>query len=227
VAKKKKSRVPAPPKRNVQAPRPYQAPRDPRRTKLLFLAFGAAILVAAAAVGIAMAVGGGDGGGIEASESCEVTDFSPQGRSHVEELQDDFEYNSIPATSGPHYGQPRGPAIWNVYTEPVQQERLVHNLEHGGVVVQYGGEIPQATVSELVNWYEDDPRGVLLAPLPPELEEERPELAGKVALTAWTHLMTCDTFEEDAFDSFLDEYRGPQGDAPEKFPLDAMQPGSQ
>lgn len=227
MAKKKKSRVPAPPKRTVQAPRPYHAPRDPRRTRLLFLGLGAAILVAAAVVGIAMVASGGDGGGVEASEICEVEDFSAQGRAHVEELEEDFEYNSIPATSGPHFGQPRGPAIWNLYTDPVRQESLVHNLEHGGVVVQYGSEVREATVDQIVAWYQDDPRGLVVAPLPPALEEEEPALAGQVALTAWTHLMTCDTFDESAFDDFVDEYRGPQGDAPEKFPLDALQQGSQ
>ena len=227
MAKKKKSRVPAPPKRGVQAPRPYHAPRDPRRTRLLFLGVGAAVLVAAAVVGITMVAAGGGGGGVEASEVCDVETFEEQGRDHVEELEEGFEYNSVPATSGPHYGQPRGPAIWNVYTDPVRQERLVHNLEHGGVAVQYGSEVPEATVSQIVDWYEDDARGLVVAPLPPALEEEEPGLAGQIALTAWTHLMTCDTFDEDAFDSFVDEYRGPQGDAPEKFPLDALQPGSQ
>ncbi len=219
MAKKKKSRVPAPPKRTVQAPRPYHAPRDPRRTRLLFLGLGAAILVAAAVVGIAMVASGGDAGGVEASEICEVEDFSAQGRAHVEELEEDFEYNSIPATSGPHFGQPRGPAIWNLYTDPVRQESLVHNLEHGGVVVQYGSEVREATVDQIVAWYQDDPRGLVVAPLPPALEEEEPALAGQVALTAWTHLMTCDSFDESAFDDFVDEYRGPQGDAPEKFPF--------
>jgi hypothetical protein len=192
------------------------------------LALGAAVLIAAAVVGIALAAGGGDGGGgIEASEVCQVEDFSPMGRRHVEELAEDFEYNSVPATSGPHYGQPRGPAIWNLYTEPVQQERVVHNLEHGGIVVQYGSEVPQATVAAIADWYGDDPRGVVVAPLLPELAKERPELASKIAVTAWTHLMTCDDFDEEAFDDFVDEHRGPGGDAPEEFPLDALQPGSQ
>jgi hypothetical protein len=227
VAKKKKSRVPAPPKRTIQAPRPYHAPRDPRRTRLLFLGLGAAILVAAAVVGIAMVAAGGNGGGVEASEACDVQDFPAQGRTHVEELEEGFEYNSIPATSGPHYAQPRGPAIWNVYTEPVREESLVHNLEHGGVVVQYGSDVPDATVQQIVAWYEDDPRGLVVAPLLPALEEEKPELTGQIAVTAWTHLMTCDTFDEGGLDDFVDEYRGPGGDAPEKFPLDALQPGSQ
>jgi hypothetical protein len=49
----------------------------------------------------------------------------------------------------------------------------------------------------------------------------------KIFLTAWTHLATCTTFDEGAFDHFRDDYRGPDGDAPEKFPLSALQPGGQ
>jgi Protein of unknown function (DUF3105) len=228
VAKKKKSRVPAPPKRTVQAPRPYQTPRDPRRTRLVLLALGAAIVVAAAVVGIAMAVGGGGGAAaIKDSTVCNLENVESQGRRHVEELAEDFEYNSVPATSGQHYAQPRGPAIWNLYSAPIQQEILVHNLEHGGVVVQYGSEVSQSTVAQIVDWYSNDPRGLVVAPLLPELEEQEPALADKIALTAWQHLMTCSAFDEAAFSGFLDEYRGPGGDAPEKFPLDALQPGGQ
>jgi hypothetical protein len=228
VAKKKKSRVPAPPKRTVQAPRPYHAPRDPRRTRLVLLALGGAIVVAAAVVGIAMAVGGGGGvAAIKDSTVCNLQDVESQGRRHVDELAEDFEYNSVPATSGQHYAQPRGPAIWNLYTDPIQQEILVHNLEHGGVVVQYGSKVSQSTVAQVVEWYSNDPRGLVVAPLLPALEEQKSALASKIALTAWQHLMTCSAFDEAAFSGFLDEYRGPGGDAPEKFPLDALTPGGQ
>jgi Protein of unknown function (DUF3105) len=228
VAKKKKSRVPAPPKRVVQAPRPYQAPRDPRRTRLLFLAFGAAILVAAAAVGIAMAVGGG-GSDDGVSGACvrktfpdQVAGVSNEER-HPAELPKGFEYNSTPATSGPHGST----VIFNVYTEPVPQFNVVHNLEHGGVAVQYGSGVSQATVAKIIDWYDKDPRGLVVAPLPPELETKDPSLRRKIAVTSWTHLMTCNTFDEGALDSFSDDYRGPQGDAPEKADLDALQPGGQ
>lgn len=229
MAKKKKSRVPAPPKRTVQAPRPYHAPRDPRRTRLVLLALAGAIVVAAIVVGIAMAVGRGGGGAaaIKDSQVCNLQNPASQGRRHVEELAKDFEYNSVPATSGQHYAQPRGPAIWNLYTDSIQQEILVHNLEHGGVVVQYGSKVSPSTVAQIEEWYANDPRGLVVAPLLPELEEAEPELANKIAVTAWQHLMTCGAFDEAAFDGFLDEYRGPGGDAPEKFPLDALQPGGQ
>jgi flagellar basal body-associated protein FliL len=222
MAKRKKSRVPAPPKRVVQAPKARQTQRDPRRTRVLFLALGGLIVVAAAAVGIAVAMGGGSAADTGVSGSCVRQTFPAQGRQHVQQLGKGFKYNSTPPTSGPHFP---APAVWNVYTAPVEEFRLVHNLEHGGVVVQYGSEVPQATVAKIVAWYDQDPRGLIVAPLPPELEQEKPELRNKIALTAWTHLMTCSTFDEGPMNDFLDDYRGPQGDGPEKYPLDALQPG--
>ena len=192
-----------------------------------FLVFGGILVAAAAALGIAFAVGGG-GGGFE-SESCQSQTFSdeaaglPNEERHPQKLPKGFEYSSTPATSGPHGAT----VVFNVYTEPLPQFNVVHNLEHGAVAVQYGSGVPQATVTKIVDWYSEDPRGLVVAPLPPELEQEDPSLRTKVALTAWTHLMTCSTFDEGAFDDFLDEYRGPQGDAPEKADLDALQPGGQ
>jgi Protein of unknown function (DUF3105) len=231
VAKKKKSRVPTPPKtaakRTVQAPKPYRAARDPRRTRILFIALGALILLVGAGVGIAMAVGGGGSGAIDESQVCELETFESVGRNHVDERPEPSEYNSTPPTSGPHFAQPRAPLIWNIYEEPLDQVALVHNLEHGGMVVQYGSGVSDAVVQNLRDWYGTDALGLVLAPLPPALEEREPELANQIAVTAWTHLMTCSAFDEAALDDFRDRFRGPQGDAPEKFPLEALQPGSQ
>jgi uncharacterized protein DUF3105 len=193
---------------------------------MLFIGLGAAIVIAAAVVGIAMAVGGGNGG-IEASKVCKFQTFPDQGRRHIAKRLPNFEYNSTPPTSGPHYPLPRAPAVWSVYSEPLDQLALIHNLEHGGMVIQYGGLIPPATVQKLVDWYGNDPRGIVIAPLPEELETQKPALKGEIAVTAWTHLMTCGAYDEAALDDFKDSYRGPQGDAPEKFPLDALQPGGQ
>jgi hypothetical protein len=186
---------------------------------MLFIALGVAIAVAAGAVGIALAVGGGSEEGV--AGPCVRQDFpNTQGARHREELAEGFEYNSNPATSGPHYP---APAIWNVYEQPVPEIRLVHNLEHGGVVVQYGEEVPAATVQQIVDWYAEDPNGMVVAPLP---EDAPARLADKITLTAWTHLATCTAFHEDSFSDFRDDYRGPEGDAPEKFPLEDLTPGT-
>lgn len=222
----RKDRVPTPPKRPVQAPKAYRPEHDPRRSQWIFIAVAVVIVIAAAAVGIGFIMSGrdgGDAGAVGGSGDCQRQTFPALEANHVEELPDDYEYNSIPATSGLHNAQT---AIWNLYDEPVPEINYVHNLEHGGVVVQYGSGVPASAVTQVSDWYQQDTNGLIVAPLAPELEEEAPNLADKLVLTSWTHMMTCTTFDEGAFDDFVDDFRGPQGDAPEKFPLDSLVQGS-
>ena len=102
------------------------------------------------------------------------------------------------------------------YDEPVQEIKVVHNLEHGGVIVQYGPEVSAQTLRDIVAWYRDDPNGLVVAPLPPALLEEKPELSDEIALTAWTYLQTCKRFNDEAFSNFVDLHRG---NGPERFPV--------
>jgi hypothetical protein len=172
----------------------------------------AVVAVVGLAVGLAVALGGGSTDEKLSIGGCVAQTIAEQGRDHVTELPEDYEYSSTPPTSGTHHPQP---AIWNVYTDPVEQMRLVHNLEHGGIVVQYGEDAPDATVAEIQSWYEQDPNGVIVAPLP--------ELGAQVAVTAWTHLLTCQGFNAEAFDKFTEEFRFK---GPERFSPEAMQPGT-
>jgi hypothetical protein len=175
-----------------------------------------ALVVVGAVVGIVLAASGGGGdddGAAAVAAGCVRKDFPSMGRQHVQELKPTFEYNSDPPTSGPHFP---APAIWNVYDTPVEDIRLVHNLEHGGVVVEYGDQVPDETVREIVAWYQPDPNGMIIAP--------RPELGSNIALTAWGHLMTCsEGFDEATFSSFRDDYRFK---GPETFPPEALAPGT-
>src|SRR3989304_1142679 len=43
-------------------------------------------------------------------------------------------YTRNPPTSGEHYGSE---AKWDVYTQPVPDELVIHNLEHGGIWISY------------------------------------------------------------------------------------------
>lgn len=137
--------------------------------------------------------------------------FPSQGRQHVAALDPSFDYNSFPSTSGPHYPLP---AAWNPYTREIPQAVLVHNLEHGGVVVQFGAAVPRTTVRKIFAWYLADPDGIVLAPLP--------QLGQRIALTAWRHLATCTRFDATAFGAFRDRYRFK---GPERLPRSAMKPG--
>jgi hypothetical protein len=235
VAKKKKSRVPPP-------PRPSQGPQQrtsgpqrrvesggPRRLNLWFVAIGVAIIVGAAIVGIVLATRGQAAEASGPDGACTRQTFPPMGRQHIEKLSPDFRYNSYPPTSGPHYPPgPKAPAVWGIYDTPIDETALVHNLEHGGVVVQYGSDVPQSTIDQITAWYQDDPNGIVVAPIWPDIQATPPkDVNDKIFLTSWTHLMTCPTFDEGAFSSFRDDYRGPTGDAPEKFPLSELTPGRQ
>ena len=191
-----------------------------------FLALAGAILIAAVAVGLTTAFRGGSDAAANGPDGpCVRQTFPPMGRQHVQSLSSGFQYSSFPPTSGPHYPVP---VVYNIYDQPVPEIRLVHNLEHGAVVVQYGPKVPQQTVQQIAAWYSKDSLGLVVAALPPVSEIKAKAPAGyenKIFLTAWTHLATCTTFDEGAFDRFRDDYRGPEGDAPEKFPPSALQPG--
>jgi hypothetical protein len=191
----------------------------------MYLIAGGATLVILLAGISSFVVGRGDGAAEAlAAAGCTRETFTAQGRNHVTKLPGDFEYNSTPATSGPHQPQPLAPAVWGTYDDPVPQVKLVHNLEHGGVVVQYGPDVPETTVEEILAWYREDPNGLVVAPLPPQLVEQDGSLTNRIALTAWEQLQTCRRFDDEALSNFVDLHRG---DGPEPFPVEALEPGRQ
>jgi hypothetical protein len=226
---KKKSRTPAPP-RPVQAPRRRGADVEAeRRTRIILYAVAALGFVGlAAVVGFLFIGGGGSSAGNPAAiraAGCTVNTYpATQAGIHVTTPPKPGTYNSFPPTSGPHYPTP---APYDLYTQPVQQFRLVHNLEHGAVVIQYGNKVKPATVNQIADWYRKDPRGLVVAPLP--------ALGNKIALGAWNVsqnnasgngegvLAKCTVFNEKAFDTFVSVY-GFRG--PEPFTRDMLQPGN-
>jgi hypothetical protein len=234
----RKDRVPNPPKR-PQAPQRRSTPTDPaaaqRTRRILYLIAGSGI----AALAIVLAIvflggGGGDGGEREALEDagCTLQSFpavaNEADHSDVPALTTKPKWNSSPPTSGPHYGQT---AVWGFYDEPVPLVQTTHNLEHGGVIIHYGPDVPAAAVDALRTWYNesDEPNGLVVSPLPTN--------ADKITLSAWTApdgstgtadrgrgwLATCRTFDEGAFSAFIDEHRYM---GPERLPPELLEPGS-
>jgi hypothetical protein len=137
--------------------------------------------------------------------------FESEGRTHVNDPNAKVDYKTDPPTSGSHYGIP---AVWGIYDRPLNQVQAVHNLEHGGIVIQYGDDVPDAEVRKIEEFYRDDPNGMLVAPLP--------RLGDQIALTAWTRLAKLPTFDEGAFETFRDAFRGK---GPEPFGIEDLQPG--
>lgn len=95
-------------------------------------------------------------------------------------------YNSNPPTSGWHV---KDPAPWGMSDKPIPDEIQVHNLEHGGILIQYHPSIDAATKRKLEQTVKKFKSKVLLAP--------RERLDRDIALTAWTYL---DKFDAPQFD---------------------------
>ena len=90
-------------------------------------------------------------------------------------------YGSNPPTSGPH--SPKD-VRWDIYPEPAPKEQLVHNMEHGGVVIWYNcsdcDELV-ANIRKVMEGYLKDGRELVMTPYP-GMEENT------IALTAWSRL---------------------------------------
>ncbi|MGH2427343.1 MAG: DUF3105 domain-containing protein [Candidatus Limnocylindria bacterium] len=116
-------------------------------------------------------------------------------------------YSSTPATSGPHWNSP---ANWGVYEAPQPESQLVHNLEHGGIVIWYQPDAVDADgVAELENLVRSQvSQGVggrfkfIVSPW------EGPELEQPIAVTAWTFLLFLDDVDLDAIRGFADAHYG-------------------
>jgi hypothetical protein len=95
------------------------------------VAIAAMGLVAVLIVGVVLVLGTGAG-------DPYLGQVQPDnGRSHIPVGQKPT-YNSVPATSGPHWNQSGvAPTAWGVYGSAVPEPAAVHNLEHGGIVIWY------------------------------------------------------------------------------------------
>jgi hypothetical protein len=120
-----------------------------------------------------------------------------QGNAHVQLATDPHApYNSDPPTSGPHLPYL---APWGIHTTPIPKELQIHNLEDGGVVIQYSCECPEL-VGKLTSIVKRYDHGVILAPYP--------GMKSKIALTAWTRMDSFDEFDEARIVRFIKAYRG-------------------
>lgn len=126
-----------------------------------------------------------------------------QGRDHALPGQPHPLYNSTPPTSGWHYDKP---APWGISAEPIGDETQIHNLEHGGVMVQYSCSdgCPQLVeqLKGVVGRYKSK---VILAPYAKPLPT-------RIALTAWNWIDKFDQFDERRIVSFIEAHkdRGPE-----------------
>jgi len=127
------------------------------------------------------------------------------GRPHIPDCQPG-NYNSRPPTSGCH-----SPTVapWGVHEDPIPDIIQIHNLEHGGVLVQYKQGADQTLIDQLtafVTRLREQPKycKLLVAPYP--------DLDQNIALTAWTRILKLNSYDESKLTGFIDAWieKGPE-----------------
>lgn len=115
-------------------------------------------------------------------------------------------YGTVPPSSGRHWGQT---VPWGIKDTQEPDERVVHNLEHGGVLIAYNGLAPNEVerLRSLVRALRGRYPKIVLEPYPGLGD-------AKVGVTAWSWHLRLASLDEAQIVRFVKaHYQGP--DAPE------------
>jgi len=121
---------------------------------------------------------------------------------HVDNNQT-VEYSTSPATSGDHWATP---ISCGFYEDGLSDERIVHNLEHGNIVVSYN-LASEEEVDRLRDALESIGKNAIWGVA--RSYDKIP--SGTVALAAWGVLDTMQEVDEDRLKTFFDTYSGAMG----------------
>lgn len=161
----------------------------------------AVVIFLGSVLGYALLSGGRLGFGGEKKTSAPGQEVSIMGNQHIMPGDPHEPYNTDPPTSGPHY---TFLARWGIHNTTISRELQVHNLEDGGVIVQYNCEnLDETTCDELVKNLTRVVRDydkIILAPYP--------GMDRVIALTAWGRIDKFDSFDEDRIRRFIEAYIG-------------------
>ncbi|MEO5315157.1 DUF3105 domain-containing protein [Pseudarthrobacter sp. CC12] len=127
-------------------------------------------------------------------------DFPDQSRNHT---RSPVSYPRTPATGGDHA------PVWTncgTYTEPVEQMRAVHSLEHGAVWLSYRPDLGKDQIAELTSLAGNQDY-LVLSPVPGQ--------QSAVTVTAWGKQLAVDKASDERIAAFIKKYRqGPQTPEP-------------
>jgi hypothetical protein len=138
------------------------------------------------------------------------TKYPDEGNSHLQAGQR-ANYKQNPPTSGDHWPQPQAPTPWGIKDVQLPNEVVVHNLEHGGVVIFYKGLTAEETdkVKDVVRLLTANGfKKIVLEPYA-DMSDAR------IALSAWDWGLKLPSYDDVQIVKFVkSHYDGP--DAPER-----------
>jgi hypothetical protein len=168
-------------------------------------------------------VANGDLTGAANVAGCDLQlNLKDEGSNHFEDVDQKVERATQPPTSGDHFSaagpeEPGSGALADgAFLETPPENRTVHSLEHSRIIIQYRPDLPEEDQLALKGVFDEQPNGILLYP--------NADMPYDVAVTAWTQLVGCETFEGaetlDVIRAFRDQYLGR---GPEAVPYDPSQ----
>lgn len=145
----------------------------------------------------------GNFGVSESAAGCDsIQTVKPQEGKHIEQGADHPPYNTNPPTSGPHYSAPLAPIDTGFYDSDIEPEKVVHNLEHGQIVIWYRPDAPRKTIDDIETATEEVPAATVAVPWN---DIDAPK---ELVITAWGHLQPCVQMSKDVLDHFRELYQG-------------------
>ena len=130
-----------------------------------------------------------------------IETYPDMGAAHIQPGQSHKPYNSNPPTSGPHYAVPADPGFYED-TSTVEPEQLVHNLEHGQIVIWYRPTVNGLVEEQVEQLVSQEPRATVGAPFPDMNEPYN------IVLTSWTRARACEQASQEVVDSFRRRFQG-------------------
>ena len=192
----------------------------PRRKKMNKLYFAASALIAVLVIA-GFAVSGLSSGGSTSFETGRHDEYQqgigvqqepmhvgPDGLNFHVATGQTVDYNTVPPTSGDHWATP---TACGFYEEGISDETIVHNLEHGNIVVSYNLTDP-AQVEQLQGVIDGIDHAADWAVT--RFYDQIP--AGQVAVATWGVLDLMDGIDPDRIRTFFESYFGNLG--PEQVP---------
>jgi hypothetical protein len=220
--------------RREREERERQAREQARRKRLVGYSVGGMLAAAAVIAVVIVLVSGGSsesegktfpGGGkaptvrvtnlaqAAAAAGCKLSSEKALSRNHEIDPNKKLPYRTNPPTDGKHYQYPENDGIYN---KAPPDSHLVHNLEHGRIIIWVKPSLPEADRANLRALVEEDSYQMVLVP--------RPNMPFQVATSAWGrdpvpngtgYLMGCPRYGPKIFDAiraFRDKHRsnGPE-----------------
>ncbi|WP_075061770.1 DUF3105 domain-containing protein [Ornatilinea apprima] len=129
-------------------------------------------------------------------------------REHIPDGQKAVDYNSDPPTSGQHYDQPAEAGFYEVAPP---DEALVHNLEHGHVVVYYNCElVDEAACASLKEQIKQSMSRAGVARETGTIKlvaAPRPGMPNLITYTSWGRLYRAEGFDANEFQLYVKQNR--------------------